>query len=101
MYEGDKAQLIMKQYFREEKKPDLESCQCTVIECQKEKEMVHLLMLEGRLTDISLDAIYECRIRTIKGEAVCTGMIKERYENRAGMILVLQILNGFYEIIIQ
>jgi hypothetical protein len=29
---------------------------------------------------------------------VCTGMIKERYENRAGMILVLQVTNGFYEI---
>ena len=44
------------------------------------------------------DAVYECRIQTLKGEAVCKGVIKERYEKRAGMILIFQIVNGFYEI---
>ena len=68
------------------------------VKYQKEMEQVHLILRSGSLSDISLDAVYECRIRTITCETVCTGMIKERYENRAGMILVLQVTNGFYEI---
>ena len=98
MYDGDRATLAMKHYLREEREMDTKVYSCTVIEYKKETEQVHLLMSDGELTDISLDAIYECRIKTIKGEAVCSGMIKERYENRAGMILILQIANGFYEI---
>ena len=90
MYDGDKAVLTMVQYLKEDKE--------TVIEYQKEMEQVHLILRSGSLSDISLDAVYECRIRTITCETVCTGMIKERYENRAGMILVLQVTNGFYEI---
>ena len=74
MYDGDKAVLTMVQYLKEDKEKD------------------------ENISDISLDAVYECRIRTITCETVCTGMIKERYENRAGMILVLQVTNGFYEI---
>ena len=88
MYDGDKAVLTMVQYLKEDKEK----------EYQKEMEQVHLILRSGSLSDISLDAVYECRIRTITCETVCTGMIKERYENRAGMILVLQVTNGFYEI---
>lgn len=98
MYDGDRAQLSMKQYLKEDKELDARVFSCTVIEYKKETEQVHLLMSDGNLTDISLDAVYECRIKTLKGESVCTGMIRERYENRAGMILILQIVNGFYEI---
>ena len=87
MYDGDKAVLTMVQYLKEDKEKD-----------EKEMEQVHLILRSGSLSDISLDAVYECRIRTITCETVCTGMIKERYENRAGMILVLQVTNGFYEI---
>lgn len=98
MYDGDRAVITMINYLKEDKKMDDKSYHCTVIEYQKELEQVHLLMSTGELKDISLDAVYECRIQTIKGEAVCTGVIKERYENRAGMILIFQIANGFYEI---
>lgn len=98
MYDGDRAVITMIHYLKEDKEMDERNYQCTVIEYQKETEQVHLLMSTGELKDVSLDAVYECRIQTIKGEDVCTGVIKERYENRAGMILVLQIANGFYEI---
>ena len=98
MYDGDKAVLSMIQCQEEDREIDGTVYKCAVIEYQKELEQVHLLMRTGELTDISLDAVYECRIQTIQGEAVCSGRIKERYENRAGMILILQIVNGFYEI---
>ena len=110
MYDGDKAVLTMVQYLKEDKEKDENIYEATVIEYQKEMErlgytnsydvleQVHLILRSGSLSDISLDAVYECRIRTITCETVCTGMIKERYENRAGMILVLQVTNGFYEI---
>ena len=98
MYDGDKAVLTMVQYLKEDKEKDENIYEATVIEYQKEMEQVHLILRSGSLSDISLDAVYECRIRTITCETVCTGMIKERYENRAGMILVFQVTNGFYEI---
>ena len=97
MYDGDKAVISMIQCFKEGVEVDAQPYKCTVIEYQKEKEQVHLLMSSGSITDISLDGVYECRIRTMRGEDRCTGTIKERYENRAGMILIFQIINGFYE----
>ena len=86
MYDGDKAVLTMVQYLKEDKEKDENIYEATVIEYQKEMEQVHLILRSGSLSDISLDAVYECRIRSI----TC--------ENRAGMILVLQVTNGFYEI---
>lgn len=98
MYDGDKAVISMIQYLKEDMEKDDTAYKCTVVEYQKELEQVHLRLSSEDIRKISLDAIYECRIQTMKGESVCTGVIKERYENRAGMILILQIINGFYEI---
>ena len=98
MYDGDRAVISMIHNYLEGGKQDETVYKCTVIEYQKEMVQLHLRMSTGEITDISLDAVYECRIQTLKGEAVCKGVIKERYENRAGMILIFQIVNGFYEI---
>ena len=98
MYSGDKALIKMVQNLKEGLELDERVIKCTVIEYQKETEQVHMMVETGELKEVSLDAIYECRIQTLQGESICTGMIKERYENRAGMIIVLQITNGFYEI---
>ena len=97
MYDGDRAVISMTHSLKEGIELDKKIYSCTVIEYKKENEQIHLLMSTGTMEDISLDAIYECRISTLTGEASCTGKIKERYENRAGMILCMQILNGFYE----
>ena len=97
MYDGNKAAITMIQNLKDGIELDKRVYSCTVIEFQKEKEQVHILMSSGELPEISLDGIYECKISTLTGEATCTGKIRERYENRAGMILCLQIINGFYE----
>ena len=87
MYDGDKAVLTMVQYLKEDKEKDENIYEATVIEYQKEMEQVHLILRSGSLSDISLDAVYECRIRTITCETVCTGMIKER-----SLSYILQLL---------
>ena len=63
MYDGDKAVLTMVQYLKEDKEKDENIYEATVIEYQKEMEQVHLILRSGSLSDISLDAVYECRIR--------------------------------------
>ena len=98
MYDGDKAVIKMVKYLKEDRELDKSVYGCTVIEYQKDLEQLHLRMTSGNLEDISLDAIYECKIKTLQGESVCTGIIQDRFENRAGMILKLQIQNGFYEV---
>lgn len=97
MYDGDRAAITMIQNLKEGVELDKKVYSCTVIEYKKETEQVHLLMSSGILEEVSLDAIYECKISTLTGEASCTGKIRERYENRAGMILCMQVLNGFFE----
>ena len=97
MYDGDRAVITMTHNLKAGSELDKKIYSCTVIEYKKETEQIHLLMSTGNMEDISLDAIYECRISTLTGEASCVGKIKERYENRAGMILCMHILNGFYE----
>lgn len=98
MYSGDKAMITMIHNLKENEETDKRVIKCTVIEYKKETEEIHLLVETGELRGLSLDAVYECRIQTLQGESICTGMIKERYENRAGMIIVLRVINGFYEI---
>lgn len=97
MYDGEKAVIVMTKSLKEGIEVDKDLYKCIVIEYQKETEQVHLLMQTGEMNKISLDALYECRINTLKGEVHCTGKMKERYTNHAGNILVLQVLNGFYE----
>lgn len=97
MYDGNRAAITMVQSLKEGMETDKNVYSCTVIEYQKETEQLHVLLSSGELPKISLDAIYECKISTMTGEASCVGKIKERYENRAGMILAIQVMNGFYE----
>lgn len=97
MYDGEKAVVSMIKSLKEGIEVDKNLYKCIVIEYQKETEQVHLLMESGEMKEVSLDAIYECRIETIKGEVSCEGIMKERYRNHAGNILILQVTNGFYE----
>ena len=62
MYDGDKAVLTMVQYLKEDREKDENIYEATVIEYQKEMEQVHLILRSGSLSDISLDAVYECRV---------------------------------------
>lgn len=70
----------------------------TVWEYDEKKECIFLLLETGKLTDLSLDAIYDCKIQTEEGGFSCTGRITERYCGAAGKIFKFEIENGFYKI---
>jgi len=62
------------------------------------KECIYFLLQSGQLEDLSLDAIYECKIKKDNEVVSCTGRIRERYCGEEGKMLKIQIENGFYKI---
>ena len=77
---------------------DEKSYDCTVFGYDAKQECIYLVLESDKLPTISLDAIYECRIDEGESLALCTGRVKERYENLWGKTLRFQIENGFYKI---
>ena len=56
---------------------------------------MYMTVEEGELTDLSLDAEYDCSIRP--EEVSCQGSVKERYFDREGSRLIFSVENGFYK----
>lgn len=98
MRKGDVAVLHMRKTLRAGAVLDESVYSSVVLQYDSKKEYIYLGMETGKLTDLSLDAIYECRIRTEKVELSCTGRIKERYRGITGKTVVFEIENGFYKI---
>ena len=98
MNSGNRVELKMEQNFRIEKEKDKAVYLCTMLKYQANQEIIKLRLEEGELTDISLDAVYECKIFGENSCLICTGRVKERYRGTEGKTLVLQIQNGFYKI---
>lgn len=70
---------------------------CKVITYKKEEGCIYLLTGKTEVTEFSLDGIYECILLEGEEEVRCTGMIRERYWNKLGKVLVFQIEKGFYK----
>ena len=98
MNNGNRAELKMEQNFHVSQEKNKTIYPCTMLKYQASQEIIKLLLEEGDLTDISLDAVYECKIFGDNSCLICTGRIKERYQGKDGKTLVLQIQNGFYKI---
>ena len=98
MKKGDLATVCMKKTLRVEDVLD-EHVYLTIVQWYDEKkECIYLQLESGKLTDLSLDAIYECKIQTENERQECTGRIKERYCGIEGKIFSFEIENGFYKI---
>lgn len=97
MYEKCDALLQMEQLFLQEGFFDEEPHPCRVIFCDREAERIHLVSTEAKLPRFSLDAAYLCQIETEEASVFCRGIIVERYENKAGKVVVFAIKNGFYK----
>ena len=97
MRKGDSATLCMKKMFRVGDTFDENVYSSTVLQYDEKEEYIYLQLQSGRLTDLSLDAIYECKIQTEKEQLNCTGRIKERYRGTAGKMFKFEIENGFYK----
>lgn len=98
MRRGDSATLYMKKTLRAGDRLDEGIYSGEVLRYDEKKECIYFRLEPGKLTELSLDAIYECKIETEKERLNCTGRIKERYCGAAGKIFKFEIENGFYKI---
>ncbi|MGN1165925.1 MAG: hypothetical protein ACI4S2_05850 [Lachnospiraceae bacterium] len=97
MYEGCSASLRMLRMILENGSFDETTHECHVITYNPENECIYLLAEKEDLTIFSLDGIYECILRTEKEKILCKGMIRERYYNKLGKVIVMRVRNGFYK----
>lgn len=97
MYHGSSVELEMKKMLLAGAGKEENVFQCKILEYDAGQERIYLILEDAKLSEISLDAVYECRIKTKEGLRVGEGRIRQRYYNEAGKILELQIENGFYK----
>ena len=98
MVMGDAAVLIMKKQLVSGLELDEKKYLCQVFKYDMKKERIYLVLENDILPSISLDAIYECNVKTKEGVLACTGRVAERHCAQQGKVIVFQIKNGFYKI---
>ena len=98
MRKGDIATLTMKKPICVGDLLDVCVYSSVVLQYDEKGEYIYFKLESGKITELSLDAIYECTIHTEKDQSICTGRIKERYCGAAGKIFKFEIENGFYKI---
>lgn len=97
MYEGNKVELHMEKTVILNVLPDELSHNCKVLRYDPEEDYIRLLLeKDENLQAISLDAKYRCDVTTKTEILSCNGVIKERYHDADGNILIFKIENGFY-----
>ncbi|MCI8293399.1 MAG: hypothetical protein HFH53_07690 [Hespellia sp.] len=96
MYEGSPADLKMEKVISIDAVFDEEIHCCKIYKYDENEDYIQLLLEEENLAAISLDAKYECTIGTKAELLSCSGTVKERYQCKAGNMLVFKIENGFY-----
>ena len=70
---------------------------CKIIRYNPEEENIYLIAGKSDITSFSLDGVYKCTVDSEKREIWCLGVIRERYCNKAGKVIVFRVQNGFYE----
>lgn len=98
MKRGDSVELKMEKVLRVGDIKDKATYACKVLEYDTGRESLCLLLETGKLRELSLDAIYFCKIQSEEEQISCTGRICDRYHGKAGKILEFQIKSGFYKI---
>ena len=97
MYEECQAEVRMQRMILKDGYYDETTYYCSVITYNPEEEDIYLLSGEAKLPVFSLDGIYECRIHTQEGEVSCVGVIEERYWNKLGNVIRVNVKNVFYK----
>lgn len=97
MYEKCTAHLKMLRMILEDGRFEEAESTCCAITYNQEKECIYLLVEDTALPNLSLDAVYECRIDTEDEPVYCKGRIIERYCNSLGKNAVMRVRNGFYK----
>lgn len=97
MYEGNPLELRMKKMIVSGEKMETAPFHCQIIRYDKEEERIYMVLVDAKLPEVSLDAVYECVIAARGQLLSCDGRIRERYYNHYGKVLVLQVENGFFD----
>lgn len=98
MNKGNVVKLIMTQPLSVGQMLDEKVYVCELVSYDRQQEMVFLILNEGELKELSLDAIYECQIFAEEAMFQCTGRIVERFYDTEGKKVNLRVKNGFYKI---
>lgn len=98
MKQGDYAELTMKKVLCIDSIHDQKIYFCKILRYDVKQECIYLVLENDILTNISLDAIYDCMIQTSEDKTKCSGRVKERYNDEYGQVLKFEIENGFYKI---
>ena len=96
MYEKCPASLSMTRVILQNGYFDENIYNCEVITYNPEEESIYLLTGKNELPLFSLDGVYECILET-EETIKCEGVIKERYYNKLGRIVIFYVRNGFYK----
>ena len=98
MRKGDNVELKMKKVLSMSGILDEHIQICNLLKYDEKQECLYFILQFGELTDLSLDAIYDCAIKSAEEQISCTGRIKERYQGEEGKTVKFEIENGFYKI---
>ena len=98
MKKGDHSTLFMNKMLLSVKQVEEQEYVATVVKYEAKAGYIIFLLDSGKLSDLSLDAVYVCRIQTENGYEECTGRILERYCGNIGEMFEFEIQNGFYKI---
>lgn len=98
MRRGERAELRAKKVLISGCIPDGLMHTCRVLYLNEKEECIYLLVEESELEELSLDNVYECKIKSKDSIIKCSGRIRERYIGTEGKIIKFQIENGFYKI---
>ena len=96
MYEGCKVDLQMERIISADGIFDETTRYFKVKRYETDDDFMTLLAKDSDLTVLSLDAKYHCVIHNGAEKLHCSGMIRERYQNEDGNIVLFRIENGFY-----
>lgn len=97
MYEECPAVLQMTRTILENGENDEATHHCKVIKYDPKEEIIYLIAGKSDITSFSLDGVYRCTVSSEKKEVWCLGVIRERYCNKIGKVIVFRVQNGFYE----
>lgn len=98
MKQGDCVKLRIKKVLSKETSLDANEYVCSVLAYDMNAECIYLILKNAKLTDILLDAIYECQIEDEKYWKKSMGRVQQRYKNAYGNILEFRVKDGFYKI---
>lgn len=101
MKQGNAVELKMQRTLCEGQTYDARTHLCEFLMYDAREENLCMVLKSGELTELSLDALYECRIKGADEQLLCTGRIQNRYCSEVGKVVQLHIMNGFYKISIK